>query len=51
MRFDLKMMVMTPSGKERTEEEWNKLLKAGGFSRYKFIKIPCYLSIIELYLD
>lgn len=51
MRFDLKMMVMTSSGKERTEEEWNKLLKAGGFIRYKCIKIPSYLSIIELYLD
>ncbi|XVF61551.1 hypothetical protein PTKIN_Ptkin08bG0138800 [Pterospermum kingtungense] len=51
MRFDLKMMVITPGGKERTEEEWNKLLKAGGFSRYQMIKIPCFLSIIEVYID
>ncbi|XVF86462.1 hypothetical protein PTKIN_Ptkin18bG0042200 [Pterospermum kingtungense] len=32
LRYDLKMLVMSPSGKERSEEEWNKLLKEGGFS-------------------
>ncbi|XVE91527.1 hypothetical protein REPUB_Repub01dG0017300 [Reevesia pubescens] len=51
MRYDLKMLVMTPSGKERTEDEWNKLLKEGGFCRYKIIKIPSFLSIIEAYLN
>ncbi|XVE78674.1 hypothetical protein DITRI_Ditri13aG0165800 [Diplodiscus trichospermus] len=51
LRYDLKMLVMTPSGKERTEDEWKKLLKEGGFSQYKIIKIPSFLSIIEAYLD
>ncbi|XWS36911.1 hypothetical protein CRYUN_Cryun20dG0125800 [Craigia yunnanensis] len=51
LRYDLKMSVMTPSGKERTEDEWKKLLKEGGFSQYKIIKIPSFLSIIEAYLD
>ncbi|XVF20706.1 hypothetical protein REPUB_Repub12eG0025600 [Reevesia pubescens] len=51
IRYDLKMLVMSPSGKERTEDEWKKLLKEGGFSRYKIIKIPSFQSIIEAYLD
>ncbi|XP_039030900.1 (R,S)-reticuline 7-O-methyltransferase-like [Hibiscus syriacus] len=48
-RYDLKMMVISPSGKERSEDEWEKLLKRGGFSRYTVIKIPSFLSIIEAF--
>ncbi|KAK8614819.1 hypothetical protein V6N13_068609 [Hibiscus sabdariffa] len=48
-RYDLKMLVISPSGKERNEEEWKKLLKRGGFSRYTVIEIPSFLSIIEAF--
>ncbi|XP_009343397.2 xanthohumol 4-O-methyltransferase [Pyrus x bretschneideri] len=48
-RYDLTMMVQTSSGKERSEVEWKELLRAGGLSRYKIIKIPSVLSIIEVY--
>lgn len=43
---DLSMMMFT-TGRERTEGDWKKLLKKGGFSRYKVIKIPARSSIIE----
>ncbi|KAL4312163.1 hypothetical protein GQ457_01G052160 [Hibiscus cannabinus] len=48
-RYDLKMMVISPSGKERSEDEWKKLLKLGGFPRFTIIKIPSFLSIIEAF--
>ncbi|GMJ01253.1 caffeate O-methyltransferase 1, O-methyltransferase 1, O-methyltransferase 3 [Hibiscus trionum] len=48
-RYDLKMLVLSPSGKERNEDEWKKLLKRGGFSRYTIIEIPSFLSIIEAF--
>ncbi|GMI73928.1 hypothetical protein like AT1G51990 [Hibiscus trionum] len=48
-RYDLKMLVISPSGKERSEDEWKKLLKLGGFFRYNIIKIPSFLSIIEAF--
>ena len=37
------------TGRERSESEWKKVLKEGGFSRYKFIKIAAFESIIEAY--
>jgi hypothetical protein len=46
--LDLVMMTLF-SGKERTEAEWKKLLKEGGFPRYKIIKIPAIEWIIEAY--
>ncbi|KAJ7958870.1 O-methyltransferase [Quillaja saponaria] len=49
LRYDLSMMALTASGKERSEIEWKNLLKEGGFHRYKIIKIPVYFSIIEAY--
>ena len=49
MVFDLLMMAHTSGGKERTELEWKKLLKEGGFPSYKIIKIPTMPSIIEAY--
>jgi hypothetical protein len=51
MVMDLVMFAMTTGGKERTEQEWKKLLEEGGFSRYKIIKIPALESIIEAYPD
>ncbi|KAE8666950.1 tir-nbs-lrr resistance protein [Hibiscus syriacus] len=48
-RYDLKMLVISPSGKERSEDEWRKLLKLGGFSHYNIINIPSFLSIIEAF--
>ena len=50
MAMDLVMFALT-CGKERTEQEWKKLLEEGGFSRYKIIKIPAFESIIEAYPD
>ncbi|RZC91073.1 hypothetical protein C5167_028905 [Papaver somniferum] len=46
--FDLLMMVI-PGGKERTEVEWNNLLKCAGFPRYNLIQIPTTHSIIEAF--
>ena len=46
--LDLVMMTLC-SGKERTEAEWKKLLKEGGFPRYNIIKIPAIEWIIEAY--
>ncbi|KAG6722533.1 hypothetical protein I3842_03G165800 [Carya illinoinensis] len=45
--FDLIMMIFAPSGKERTELDWKKLLEEGGFPHHKIIKIPSFPSIIE----
>ena len=47
--FDLVMIAHASGGKERTENEWEKILKEGGFLRYKIIKIPALLSVIEAY--
>ncbi|GMN57131.1 hypothetical protein TIFTF001_026237 [Ficus carica] len=47
--LDLVMVAHTSAGKERTENEWKKILKEGGFPRYKVIKIPALTSIIEAY--
>lgn len=49
MIFDLLMMALTGSGKERTELEWKKLLEEAGFPRYKISKIPAIPAIIEAY--
>ncbi|KAJ6878196.1 hypothetical protein NC651_030822 [Populus alba x Populus x berolinensis] len=49
MAMDLAMFAVTTGGKERTEQEWKKLLEDGGFARYKIIKIPALESIIEAY--
>ncbi|KAJ0111293.1 hypothetical protein Patl1_02208 [Pistacia atlantica] len=47
--FDLLMFAHTTGGKERTEQEWKKLLEDGGFPRYNVINIPALPSIIEAY--
>ncbi|OVA00532.1 O-methyltransferase [Macleaya cordata] len=47
--FDLLMIAHSSGGKERTEVEWKRLLKDGGFPSYKIIQIPALLSIIEAY--
>lgn len=49
MLLDLLMMVNSPSGKERTESEWKKLMEEGGFSCYKITKLASALSIIEAF--
>ncbi|KAK1568086.1 hypothetical protein Q3G72_020408 [Acer saccharum] len=46
--YDLLMFVLL-NGKERTEQEWKKLLEEGGFPRYNIINIPAFPSIIEAY--
>lgn len=47
--IDLCMMAITDGGRERTEADFNKLLKEAGFARHNVIKIPSYLSIIEAF--
>ena len=46
---DLLMMAHSVGGKERTENEWKKLLKEAGFARYNIISIPTLVSIIEAF--
>ncbi|KAF7821945.1 (R,S)-reticuline 7-O-methyltransferase-like [Senna tora] len=47
--FDLLMIAHSSGGKERTELEWNNLLRQAGFPRYNIINIPALVSIIEAY--
>ncbi|XP_060672230.1 xanthohumol 4-O-methyltransferase-like [Ziziphus jujuba] len=49
MMFDMVTLALTEGGKERTDKEWKKILKEGGFPRYKIINIPAVASIIEAY--
>ncbi|KAL5581943.1 hypothetical protein UlMin_014385 [Ulmus minor] len=49
LAFDLLMAAHASGGKERTEKEWKKILKEGGFPTYKIIKIPTLPSLIEAY--
>lgn len=48
---DLAMMAYFGGGKERTQREWNKLLKAAGFAHYNIIAIPSFQCIIEAFLQ
>jgi len=47
--FDLLMIAHTSGGKERTEEEWKKILWEGGFGHYNIIDIPALQSVIEAF--
>ncbi|KAJ0112582.1 hypothetical protein Patl1_02213 [Pistacia atlantica] len=47
--FDLLMLAHTTGGRERTEQEWKKLLEEGGFPRYNIINIPAFPFIIEAF--
>ncbi|KAI3690038.1 hypothetical protein L2E82_48013 [Cichorium intybus] len=47
--FDLVMFAHFPSGRERSENDWKKLLGECGFFRYNFIKMPALMSIIEAF--
>ncbi|XP_057954878.1 desmethylxanthohumol 6'-O-methyltransferase-like [Malania oleifera] len=49
LAFDLTMLVLSSGGRERTKLEWEKVLHEGGFSRYKIIKSPTLVSIIEAF--
>ena len=46
---DLLMMALCVGGKERTENDWKKLLNEAGFARYNIINIPSVVSIIEAF--
>ena len=46
--FDMLMMVMV-TGRERTEEGWEKLFMAVGFSDYKITPLFGLRSLIEVY--
>jgi hypothetical protein len=45
--MDLNMLVMTPGGRERTEEEYRTLLEKAGFRLERIIPTDCNHSIIE----
>lgn len=47
--FDLVMVAHSSGGKERTEEEWEKILWGSGFCRYNIIQIPALQSVIEAF--
>ncbi|XP_031501213.1 (R,S)-reticuline 7-O-methyltransferase-like [Nymphaea colorata] len=49
MVFDVTMIAHTSGGKERTEVEWRKLLKDGGFNRCNIISLPTVASLIEAF--
>ncbi|ERN03377.1 hypothetical protein AMTR_s00003p00251480 [Amborella trichopoda] len=49
LAFDLVMIAHSSGGKERTAEEWGKLLKDGGFRRFNIISIPTIQSVIEAF--
>ncbi|XVF40413.1 hypothetical protein PTKIN_Ptkin01aG0111800 [Pterospermum kingtungense] len=46
--FDMLMMVVV-TGRERTEQDWEKLFKAAGFSDYKITPLFGLRSLIEVY--
>ncbi|XP_019055564.1 PREDICTED: (RS)-norcoclaurine 6-O-methyltransferase-like isoform X2 [Nelumbo nucifera] len=48
LNLDMSMLV-TPGGKERSEEDWQKLFKEAGYSRYKITPIAAFESIIEVF--
>ena len=52
MAIDMLMMTNCIGGKERTENEWNKLLKEAGFTHLNIIPLPTTVSlfIIEAFL-
>lgn len=46
---DLTATTVLTTEKERTEVEWKKLLKEGGFPHYRIIKFPAKQCIIVAY--
>ncbi|KAL2921567.1 Xanthohumol 4-O-methyltransferase, partial [Bienertia sinuspersici] len=50
--IDLMMMINTSGGKERTEDDWKKLLKEAGFTHINFIPLQTIMSfsIIEAFV-
>ncbi|XP_076952956.1 desmethylxanthohumol 6'-O-methyltransferase-like [Bidens hawaiensis] len=49
--FDIIMLGCFVGGKERTKADWKRILEEAGFRRYKFIKIPTIVSVIECYTE
>ncbi|KAJ0054082.1 hypothetical protein Pint_02353 [Pistacia integerrima] len=47
--FDMLMMSVFNTGKERSVKEWKKLFLEAGFTRYKTNPILGLRSLIELY--
>ncbi|KAK9018060.1 hypothetical protein V6N11_001048 [Hibiscus sabdariffa] len=48
-RYDLKMLVISPSGKERNEDEWKKLLKRGDHMSLAAAMFHIYLCLLWVY--
>lgn len=46
---DLIMLAQSSGGKERTEEEWKKIVFEAGFGRYNIISIPALPTVIEVF--
>ena len=49
LALDMAIMVHTHKGKERTNEEWDLVIKGAGFSSYTVKDIGSIFSIIEAY--
>ncbi|XP_058072492.1 (RS)-norcoclaurine 6-O-methyltransferase-like [Magnolia sinica] len=47
-RLGMEMLMLAVGGKERTMDEWKKIIKNAGFSHYKIIPMKAMESIIEL---
>jgi hypothetical protein len=45
--FDIVMMLFPPDGVERTEAEYRKLLRAGGFEISRVVPTASPVSVIE----
>jgi hypothetical protein len=45
--LDLQMLVVTHGGRERTRDEWEGLLRAGGFALSRVVDTPGTISVIE----
>jgi hypothetical protein len=45
--FDLEMLVMTPGGRERTEGEFQKLLRSAGFEMQRIVPTQSPVCVIE----
>ena len=49
LAYDLIMLSQSSGGKERTEEEWKKIVFEAGFGRYNIISIPALPTVIEVF--
>lgn len=49
--LDIQMMLIFPGGRERTENDWRTLLRAGGFSLQSIVRTQAIFDIVEAVPD